>query len=241
MYRVALGGALRTTPTATTRHAATKSLARPHSRALACPRSLATNLGRTSRRHYFATSTSVSAAAAEQQNAAARRHDNIILLRSSTMFFRRGTLALLSTLAGFGAWYAYGSMESSSSLRASTVSHSGSAATTRKVLVLGHNGLQTGTFVGDGPITKTTADGRRVVEMMTPEQATKALRRGEESVYVRRGEGVVRYDVVQLPSNDPIEDDHAEQVMQVLGSNKELSDWMFWGVFDGHRYVHDLA
>lgn len=160
------------------------------------------------------------------------------------MLYRRGTAyALLSTLVGFGAWITYGpsSRPDARSLSTDSATDLASAAATRKVLVLGQHDLQTGTFVGDGPITKTTADGRRVVEMMTPGQATKTLRRGEESIHVQRGEGVVRYDVVQLPSNDPIEDDHAEQVMQVLGSNKELSDWMFWGVFDGHRYVHDLA
>jgi pyruvate dehydrogenase phosphatase len=153
------------------------------------------------------------------------------------MFLRRGTAyALLSTLVGFGAWYTYGPDGAQLNLLQPSPDAQASA-TQRKVLVLGQNDLQTGTFVGDGPITKVTADGRRVVEMINPDQATEMLRRGEESVYVQRGEGVVRYDVVQLPSNDPIEDDHAEQVMQVLGNNKELSDWMFWGVFDGHRYV----
>ena len=39
--------------------------------------------------------------------------------------------------------------------------------------------------------------GRRVVEMLTPEQATAKLRKNEESWLVGRGQGVVRYDVVQ--------------------------------------------
>ena len=52
--------------------------------------------------------------------------------------------------------------------------------------------------------------------------------------------GVVRYDVVQIPSNDPIEDDHSEKIIEVPQTvaapeeGQSSSDWMFWGVFDGH-------
>lgn len=50
----------------------------------------------------------------------------------------------------------------------------------------------------------------------------------------------MRYDVVQIPSNDPIEDDHIEKIVEVPGNTaatepgRTSSDWMFWGVFDGH-------
>jgi pyruvate dehydrogenase phosphatase len=76
--------------------------------------------------------------------------------------------------------------------------------------------------------------------MMTPEQATHKLRKNEESWLVGRGPGVVRYDVVQIPSNDPIEDDHSEKIIGVpqtvvaADENAESSDWMFWGIYDGH-------
>ena len=76
--------------------------------------------------------------------------------------------------------------------------------------------------------------------MLTPEQASAKLRTNEESYLVGRGEGVVRYDVVQIPSNDPIEDDHVEKIVEVpdttaaVDEGKTRSDWMFWGVFDGH-------
>jgi pyruvate dehydrogenase phosphatase len=76
--------------------------------------------------------------------------------------------------------------------------------------------------------------------MLTPEQATEKLRKNEESYLVNRGKGVVRYDIVQVPSNSPIEDDHAEKIVEVSSStaanpNGEAnSDWMFWAVFDGH-------
>jgi pyruvate dehydrogenase phosphatase len=94
-----------------------------------------------------------------------------------------------------------------------------------------------------GPLSKETdGNGRKVLEMMTPEQATQRLRKNEESWLIGRGRGVVRYDVVQLPSNDPIEDDHAEKIIEVpqtvaaTGDDGQSStDWMFWGVFDGHR------
>ncbi|EHK96346.1 putative protein phosphatase 2C like protein [Glarea lozoyensis 74030] len=73
--------------------------------------------------------------------------------------------------------------------------------------------------------------------MLTPDEATQKLRRNEESYLVGRGKGVVRYDVVQIPSNDPIEDDHSEKIIelpQALATSSPTSDWMFWGVFDGH-------
>ena len=104
--------------------------------------------------------------------------------------------------------------------------------------------LYSGTIVGDGPISKDTDDsGRKVLEMMTPDQVTQKRRKNEESYLVGRGAGVVRYDVVQIPSNDPIEDDHAEKIIEVpqtvaaTENGAPSSDWMFWGVFDGHRYV----
>jgi len=115
------------------------------------------------------------------------------------------------------------------------------AQATRKALVLDGGQIYTGAIVGDGPLSKSTDDyGRKVLEMVTPEQATQRIRRNEESYIVGRGKGVLRYDVVQLASNDPIEDDHSEKIIEVPGvasqsaDNAASSDWMFWGVFDGH-------
>lgn len=115
------------------------------------------------------------------------------------------------------------------------------AQATRKALVVDQGELFTGTITGDGPLDKSTDDyGRKVLEMMTPEQATNRLRRNQQSYLVGRGKGVVRYDVVQLASNDPIEDDHAEKIVEVpqdiapVPQDSANSDWMFWGVFDGH-------
>ncbi|KIW91399.1 uncharacterized protein Z519_08295 [Cladophialophora bantiana CBS 173.52] len=110
----------------------------------------------------------------------------------------------------------------------------------RKALVVDNDQFFTGSIVGDGPLAKDTDDfGRKVLEMMTPEQATERLRKNEQSFLVGRGRGVVRYDMVQLPSNDPIEDDHAEKIVEVpttvaATEGAMSSDWMFWGVFDGH-------
>jgi pyruvate dehydrogenase phosphatase len=108
-------------------------------------------------------------------------------------------------------------------------------------LVVDNDQFFTGSIVGEGPLAKDTDDyGRKVLEMMTPEQATERLRKNEQSFLVGRGRGVVRYDMVQLPSNDPIEDDHAEKIVEVpntvaaTSDNATSSDWMFWGVFDGH-------
>ena len=111
----------------------------------------------------------------------------------------------------------------------------------KKALVVEQGQLFTTQVPADQPISKETDhSGRKVLEMLTPEQASAKLRTNEESYLVGRGEGVVRYDVVQIPSNDPIEDDHVEKIVEVPDSNaaaadgKTRSDWMFWGVFDGH-------
>ena len=93
----------------------------------------------------------------------------------------------------------------------------------------------------DAPLTKQGEDeGENRMERLTPEQVTQKLRKNEESYLVGRGRGVIRYDVVQIPSNNPIEDDHAEKIVEVPQSvtpppaGSASSDWMFWGVFDGH-------
>lgn len=92
------------------------------------------------------------------------------------------------------------------------------------------------------PLSKEAEyQSHQVLGMLNPEQVTQKLRRTEESYLVGRGRGVVRYDVVQLPSNNPIEDDHREKIVEVPQSvtpapeGLSSSDWMFWGVFDGHR------
>lgn len=74
--------------------------------------------------------------------------------------------------------------------------------------------------------------------LLNDEQVDTKLRQFEESYYVNRGKGVMRYDICQLPSNSPIEDDRAEEIIQVpiLQDNniKTTTDWLFFGVFDGH-------
>ncbi|KAK8440776.1 [Pyruvate dehydrogenase [acetyl-transferring]]-phosphatase 1, mitochondrial [Candidozyma auris] len=74
--------------------------------------------------------------------------------------------------------------------------------------------------------------------LLNDEQVSSKLRQYEESYYVNRGKGVTRYDICQLPSNSPIEDDRAEEIVQVpiLQDNniRTTTDWMFFGVYDGH-------
>ncbi|KYK55782.1 protein phosphatase 2C [Drechmeria coniospora] len=170
-----------------------------------------------------------------------------VQLRSS-MYFRRLPVALVSSLVvGYGAWYSYNSSSSnpgasfgSQSFTSSqgAVTGTGAPAPTRTVLVVGADEIRQGTIVGEGPILKQSGDdGQRIVEMLTPEQATQKMRRLEQSYHVNRGPGVTRYDLVQLSSNDPIEDDHAEKIVEVPGRIDGADgnvDWMFWGVFDGH-------
>lgn len=177
----------------------------------------------------------------------ARASPNIL---TSSMQLRTFTGALVAAAVASGAFYAYrggssplgNSPVAADQTRSLTTSAAEGAEPTRRALVVGQGSLYTGTITGDGPLSKETDDyGRKVLEMLTPEQATQKLRKNEESWLVGRGQGVVRYDVVQIPSNDPIEDDHAEKIIEIpqnmaaTENGAAASDWMFWGVFDGHR------
>ncbi|KAL4808504.1 phosphatase 2C-like domain-containing protein [Aspergillus unguis] len=171
----------------------------------------------------------------------------------SSMHFRTFSVALVSTVVASGAWYAYqGDSSQSSAASAGTSSSSFRAFTTtahaesptestRRALLVDNDRIFTAEISGEQPLQKNTDDSdRRLLEMLTPEQATQKLRKNEESYLVNRGKGVVRYDVVQVPSNSPIEDDHAEKIVEVPASaaaaneGQASSDWMFWAVFDGH-------
>ncbi|KAK1750113.1 phosphatase 2C-like domain-containing protein [Echria macrotheca] len=63
-----------------------------------------------------------------------------------------------------------------------------------------------------------------------PDELTEILRRHEESVIVGGRSGVLRYDTNQIASNDPMEDDHASEIISLPSGD----DWIFWGVYDGH-------
>lgn len=183
----------------------------------------------------------------------------------SSMQYKSLSVALASSLVAGGAWFfnvrqqppadvkhsaASQSQSFSPSTNAFTAAYSAAESTIppspspsskRRALVVDNDQFYTGSIEGDEPLSKDTDDyGRKVLEMMTPDVATARLRKTEESYIVDRGRGVVRYDLATLPSNDPIEDDHAEKVVEVPNTvaatdgDATSSDWMFWGIFDGH-------
>ena len=167
----------------------------------------------------------------------------LIAIQSSSMYFRNLSLALVSTVVATGAYYVYhsspiGHVPDNSNSTSSSQTSTNEA--TRLALIVDNENFYTGTIPSDAHLEKITdGSGRKVLEMLTPDQATVRLRTNEESYHVHRGRGVVRYDIVQIPSNDPIEDDHVEKVVEVPASpslphDSPPSDWMFWGVFDGH-------
>ncbi|KAI9658543.1 MAG: hypothetical protein M1829_006769 [Trizodia sp. TS-e1964] len=183
-------------------------------------------------------------------------------LASPSPHIRNFSLALVSTLVVSGAWYAYrdpsfvaqnfstGSGSIITSLTSNNLQFGGTptpGAPSKgekpygRIVPIERDQSQPEPEDFSGPLRKPTDDpGYRSLGAMTSEQATAKLRRNEESYFVGRGHGVVRYDVVQIPSNDPIEDDHAEKVFEmsdevvVPDEGHDSSDWMFWGVFDGH-------
>lgn len=198
-------------------------------------------------RRAHAVSFSSSHALGQRLSSSAGRHSPFIPA-SSQSSMRNLSLAFISTLVASGVWYAYrGSNETSTSTAAlqsrgladsaSGIKTDNVAQSTRRALLVENDQFYTATLSGDQPLAKQTDDSdRRVLEMLTPEQATQKLRRNEESYLVNRGQGVVRYDIVQVPSNSPIEDDHAEKIVEVPAATDGApsSDWMFWAVFDGH-------
>ena len=177
------------------------------------------------------------------------------------MHFRNFSLAVISSLVASGAWYTYKSTNKQEA-NATTASNgitvqshgmsnvfsptpmlaeSGpqeqATSQMRRALLVENDQFYVATLSNDQPLSKPTHESDpRALEMLTPEQATKKLRRNEESYHVTRGKGVVRYDIVQVPSNSPIEDDHAEKIVEVYpqAGGSPGADWMFWGVFDGH-------
>lgn len=88
------------------------------------------------------------------------------------------------------------------------------------------------------PLLISQQQQKEGVFLLNDDQVSNKLRQFEELYYVRRGKGVTRYDVCQLALNSPIEDDRAEEIVQVpiLQDNniKTTTDWMFFGIFDGH-------
>lgn len=167
------------------------------------------------------------------------------------MHIRNFSLAVISTAVASGAWYAYQGAGNTQSLASQVRGFASGAIKTayaeapsdpaRKALLVNNDQFYTATLSEDEPLSKNSDDSdRRVLNMLTPEQATEKLRKHEESYLVNRGKGVVRYDIVQVPSNSPIEDDHAELIVEVpanVAANKSgepNSDWSFWAVFDGH-------
>lgn len=93
----------------------------------------------------------------------------------------------------------------------------------------------TSSMFHEGPSPKPAKEG---ILRLSEDNINARLRRDEESFMVNRGKGVARYDVCQLASNSPIEDDRAEEIVQVpiLQDNniKKSTDWMFFGIYDGH-------
>lgn len=180
----------------------------------------------------------------------------------SPMYLRNFSLAVISTVVASGAWYAYQGnnlkqipvpvLNNTFSSQITSAPTGGSFSVyaegaedpveaSYRALLVDNDQFSTATVTGEQPLYKHSDDSdRRALEMLTPEQATHKLRKNEESYMVNRGKGVVRYDVVQVPSNWPIEDDHAEKIVEVPSSvaaakeGEGNSDWMFWAVFDGH-------
>jgi len=163
------------------------------------------------------------------------------------MKVRRTSQVLLgAAVAGGVAWWTYGGnnisrpytlLDSTSQIRHASKTPNPE----RKALVVESGELYT-TVIPEGlSISKENTDnGRRVVELLSENEVTAKIRASEESYNIARGRGVIRYDISHVASNDPMEDDHMEKIIDVPQSiaasqdGNTTTDWMFWGIFDGH-------
>jgi pyruvate dehydrogenase phosphatase len=78
---------------------------------------------------------------------------------------------------------------------------------------------------------------RATLSIPKSEEITDILRENEASYYIGRKNGVQRFDTCQVASNTPIEDAHSEKILEAPITSPAGADWMFWGIYDGHRYV----
>ena len=112
--------------------------------------------------------------------------------------------------------------------------------------LLGGSGLMLASYswLGSSSISLDAIDGIKhystkvanksaTITLLTDSEIDKKLRGLEQSYIVNRNKGITRYDVAQLPSNNPIEDNHIEQVITVPIKDTE-EDLYFFGIFDGH-------
>lgn len=170
------------------------------------------------------------------------RSDQIGLSNVSAIPQRSPSFQARNTPASSGTPSIRSTSSSTNEFEAADAVSDGAPPESRRALVVEADQFYTHDITSDAPLSKQSDNqGEQTLEMLTPEQATQKLRRNEESFLVGRGKGVVRYDLVQIPSNNPIEDDHAEKIIEVprdvstVTDGSLSNDWMFWGVFDGHR------
>ncbi|AGO13421.1 AaceriACL083Cp [[Ashbya] aceris (nom. inval.)] len=95
-------------------------------------------------------------------------------------------------------------------------------------------------YGGPARSLSTSSDGKGsgspdTMSLLTDYEVNTKLRSLEESYYVNRGKGVLRYDVSQLPSNNPMEDTRVEQIITVPNEQTQAQEELyFFGIFDGH-------
>ncbi|CAH01663.1 type 2C protein phosphatase PTC5 [Kluyveromyces lactis] len=88
---------------------------------------------------------------------------------------------------------------------------------------------------GKSDPSSNTNSNTNTISLLNDRQVESILHKSEESYFVNRGKGILRYDVSQLPSNAPIEDNRVEQIITVpTESSESLEDLYFFGIFDGH-------
>lgn len=95
---------------------------------------------------------------------------------------------------------------------------------------------------GSQQVQSSQSSSSSKLYLLSDEEVTRRLRANEESYNVNRSQGVVRYDISQLASNSPIEDDRSESIITVpLKQEAGESDFYFWGIYDGHSGPYTSA
>ncbi|CCA67764.1 related to Type 2C Protein Phosphatase [Serendipita indica DSM 11827] len=157
-------------------------------------------------------------------------------LASSTLRITRGPLSQSMLRRSFNRGWSSEAPESSSNAR--RWAYGGLFASTAGLLAYAAHDYLSPTLRADASDSQDDASSIRSVRSVLHGNKEHSyagvdveyiLKRCEESVLLP-GTGVWRYDINQVESNSPTEDDHAEAVVRSPAG----TDWHFWTVIDGH-------
>ncbi len=148
--------------------------------------------------------------------------------------------------ASFGSWYqlasgiaVFGAFLIYSNLKQNTNQHEQDAIDQHEIKYATlSNPDQLGKEARNPIVSRDRISPRRAtLSIPKSEKITDIIRENEAAYYIGRENGVQRFDTCQIASNTPIEDTRSEKMLEapITPRPKGGADWMFLGIYDGHR------